>query len=90
MEAWVISVAHPALRFAVHGEAYIASVQPVAIAEEVTETVSDKAEDEEVLAPATERAILEVEAPSLSVEDLDNMLNRVIDHPPALASAAMR
>ena len=90
MEAWVINVAHPALRFAVHGEAYIASVQPIAIAEEVTESVASKVEDGEFVAPTTERAIMEVEAPSLSVDDLDDMLNRVIDHPPAPASAAMR
>jgi hypothetical protein len=88
MEKWVIEVAHPALRFAVHGEPYVvraaAATSPVL---DVAKTDSDVTKNEQI---AAEKEVKTDETtPAISDAELDATLNNIMVASKVPAAASM-
>jgi hypothetical protein len=87
MEKWVIEVAHPALRFAVHGEPYVANTPSAAApVTEVAKTESDVTRNDQIL--VEKEAEADETTPAISDAELDATLNSlmVVSKVPAAAS----
>jgi hypothetical protein len=88
MEKWVVEVAHPALRFAVHGEAYVVSAPSVAApVMEVAKTESDVSKTDEIV--AEKEAEADETAPTISDAELDATLNSLMVASKVPAAASM-
>jgi hypothetical protein len=87
MEKWVLEVAHPALRFAVHGEPYVVSA-PSATAPviEVAKTDSDVSKIDQIVVEKDAEA--DETTPAISDAELDATLNSLmlVSKVPAVAS----
>jgi hypothetical protein len=88
MEKWVLEVAHPALRFAVHGEPYVVSA-PSATAPvmEVAKTESDVSKTDEI--EVEKEAEADETTPAISDAELDATLNSLMVASKAPAEARM-
>ncbi|VVT34766.1 DUF3102 domain-containing protein [Hoeflea sp. EC-HK425] len=88
MEKWVIELAHPALRFAVHGEPYVASAKlPAAPVLEVAKVDSDVTKNDQTTVEKEEDA--DETPPSVSDAELDSTLNSLMAANKAPAEAHM-
>lgn len=63
MEKWVVEVAHPALRFAVHGDPFVMNSKP--------------SDPHSIVAAETDRAVKENDEPVLDSEDAEEAIPSV-------------
>jgi hypothetical protein len=88
MEKWVIEVAHPALRFAVHGEPYVVSAPSAAAPVlEVAKTESDVSKTDDIV--VEKEAEADETAPAISDAELDATLNSLMVASKVPAAASM-
>jgi hypothetical protein len=88
MEKWVLEVAHPALRFAVHGEPYVVSAPSAAApVMEVAKTESDVSKTDEI--EVEKEAEADETTPAISDAELDATLNSLMVASKAPAEARM-
>jgi hypothetical protein len=88
MEKWVLEVAHPALRFAVHGEPYVVSAPSAAApVMEVAKTESDVSKTDEI--EVEKEADADETTPAISDAELDATLNSLMVASKAPAEARM-
>jgi hypothetical protein len=83
MEKWVVEVAHPALRFAIHGDAFAMSSKPSDAANSIAVAEADavvRDNDEIVLVPDAQTNEM---IPGMTNSEMDAALNSLI----ALTSA---
>lgn len=77
MEKWVIEVAHPALRFAVHGEPYVVSAPSAAApVMEVAKTENDVTKNDHIAAEKEVKA--DETIPAISDNQLDATLKSLV------------
>ncbi|WP_290779463.1 DUF3102 domain-containing protein [Hoeflea sp.] len=88
MEKWVIEVAHPALRFAVHGEPYVANTPSAAApVMEVAKTESDVTKNDHIVVEKEAKA--DETTPGISDAELDATLNSLMATSKTPAEARM-
>ncbi|MGJ8572362.1 MAG: DUF3102 domain-containing protein [Hoeflea sp.] len=88
MEKWVIEVAHPALRFAVHGEPYVVSSKPAeVIVADAAKAESDVTNKDQTL--VEKETDVDETKPSMPVAELDATLNSLMASNKAPAEASM-
>ena len=78
MEKWVVEVAHPVLRFAVHGEPYVMSSKPADATTSIAVAGADRVfrdNDEIVLEPDDQADEM---TPGMTNGDMDAALNSLI------------
>jgi hypothetical protein len=76
MEKWVVEVAHPALRFAVHGDPYVMASKP----SEPHSVVDAKADGEvkENVEPVLDKEDADEATPSISEAEMDAALRSLM------------
>ena len=88
MEKWVIEVAHPALRFAVHGEPYVVSAKlPAVPVLDVTKAEIDVTKDDQIVVDKETDA--DETTPGISDAELDATLNSLMAASKTPAEARM-
>ncbi|AKI02692.1 Protein of unknown function (DUF3102) [Hoeflea sp. IMCC20628] len=88
MEKWVIDVAHPALRFAVHGEPYVVSAKPAGvIVAEVAKADSDVTKNDHTM--VEKETDVDETTPNVSDAELDATLDGLMAASKTTAEARM-